>query len=236
MKLMTSPGRIARILLMVFVCLLLLHLGVGVWRHFLGHDDRFGIIHQFSFDRENNAPTYFSALLLLVCAALLAITAIAKGRAKDPFRRHWTALSVVFAYMSADEVGRYHEMWPTFMPLLERGKGIMHFPWIPVGIVVVALFSIAFLRFLLSLQRRWKILFFTAGVVYISGALGLEAVCGLLKDVRCNQGLMYAVESTAEETLEMWGAILFIYSLLSYMHVNVGPLEIYFTRKLPDSG
>ncbi|MDO8586773.1 MAG: hypothetical protein Q7T82_06990 [Armatimonadota bacterium] len=156
MRLMISPGRAARVLLMVVACLLALHVGTGMWRHFLRHDDPYGIIRQFNFDRENNTPTYFSALLLMMCSALLAVIAAAKIRSRDRYRRHWIALSAVFAYMSFDEVGRFHEMWPALMPVLHRGKGIMHFPWIPIGIVVVVLFTIAFLRFLLALQRKWR--------------------------------------------------------------------------------
>ncbi|MDO8586772.1 MAG: hypothetical protein Q7T82_06985 [Armatimonadota bacterium] len=51
-----------------------------------------------------------------------------------------------------------------------------------------------------------------------------------------NQGLMYAVESTLEESLEMCGAILFIYSLLSYTRENVGRLEVHFAHKGCDAG
>ena len=41
----------------------------------------------------------------------LGAIAAAKVQARDPFRRHWVLLSLLFVYLSFDELTRMHENW-----------------------------------------------------------------------------------------------------------------------------
>jgi len=77
--------------------------------------------------------------------------------------------------------------------------------------------ALLYLRFLFVLPRRTKLLCFIAGGTYIGGALGMELVGGYIVTHWGEDNMAWAVASTFEELLEMLGASIFIYALLSYM-------------------
>jgi len=143
----------------------------------------------------------------------------------------------VLLYMSIDEACMIHETWSSYLPSLHRGAGIMHFPWIPVGIAVVALVAVSFIRFFLHLPRTTRMLMGAAAAAYVAGALGMEMLAGILKDVTINQGISYAMVSTTEENLEMLGMALFIFALLSYISEHMPRLELSVSPygKIPEA-
>jgi hypothetical protein len=83
--------------------------------------------------------------------------------------------------------------------------------------VILILF---FLRFYLGLPRRFKLLFGVSALVYVFGVIGMEMIDGLFFPVESNFTLIYDFLTTIEESLEMLGIILFIYSLLKYMTLD----------------
>jgi hypothetical protein len=68
--------------------------------------------------------------------------------------------------------------------------------------------------FLLQLPRRTALIFLVAGVVYISGVIGIE-ILGQPMDA---DTLEYNLLTLVEEGLEMFGVILFLYGLLDHVH------------------
>jgi len=80
------------------------------WEHGLGQDRFVEFVRLFDPDAEANVPTWFSSLLLLLAAALLAAMARAKHVRRDPFTPLWIALAMVFAGLSVDEFASVHEL------------------------------------------------------------------------------------------------------------------------------
>ena len=60
----------------------------------------------FNLDKENNVPTLFSFLLFFTCGILLNLIGRVK---KQSHQAHWKFLSLVFFYLSADEIFEIHE-------------------------------------------------------------------------------------------------------------------------------
>jgi hypothetical protein len=60
-------------------------------------------------------------------------------------------------------------------------------------------------------------LFLLAGAIYVSGALGMESIGAYIGDVISFNTKAYWLVSIFEELLEMFGVVVFIYSLLSYI-------------------
>jgi hypothetical protein len=56
-----------------------------------------------------------------------------------------------------------------------------------------------------------------AGAVYLTGAVGTEIVGNDMVRERLEDTLRYKMATMAEESLEMFGMILFLYALLRYM-------------------
>ena len=86
-------------------------------------------------------------------------------------------------------------------------------------------FVIAYLRFLMHLSLPIRNLFIAAGLIYVGGAIGLEAIGGRHFDLY-GKDAVYQVYTTVEELLEMTGIVVFIYALLEHIRIEFPELTI----------
>ena len=71
---------------------------------------------------------------------------------------------------------------------------------------MIGVVGLAFIPFLLSLERRLMALFILSGFIYVSGIIGVE----LLSEDMEEDSLAYGFATGFEESLEMLGAWLFL--------------------------
>jgi len=165
----------------------------------------------FSLSNERNIPTLFSSVILLGSCMLLWLIAYLTKSTGAPYSIYWALLSLGFLYLSIDETAYIHE---TFS---EEIAG-----WIFVVAPFVLLFFIAYIRFFLHLPRKTKLLFLCAGFLFIGGAFFLEFI-GSWRTSIADENVIattYIFFTTVEESFEMFGINLFIYSLLLYLKDN----------------
>jgi hypothetical protein len=205
----------------VAILLTVISLGGPYVQYVLGYDYVRGFLPVydglFNLDWEATIPAWFSSMLLLLCAVLLAAIAWEARAAEHPFATSWAVLSGIFLYLSVDETAGIHESVKPLVLFLSGGDGVLASPWVVVGVLAVAVFVLSYLRFLFHLPRRTAVLFVIAGTLYVGGAIGLE----LLGHARWNRlgdkDWIYYLYVTAEELSEMLGAVLFAYALLEYL-------------------
>ena len=171
---------------------------------------------QFDLEGEANLTTWYSSITLLLCAVLLQNIAHARRLTRDPWAGHWTFLAVVFVLASIDEVAMMHEAMTVPLHNLLHTSGVFYYAWVVVALPVVAGLGLASLRFLASLPRRRCIEFVVAGGVFLSGALGLEMVEGVIATQGGEGTLLMVLARWLEEVLEMVGVLLFVRALLSF--------------------
>ncbi len=212
------PKRVAMVLGSVVACLILADIAVVISIYFLDHDYVFGLVPLFHLDFEQNIPTFFSAVVILFCAALLFVIAAARKRQGERDYRYWVGLAAIFLFLSIDEAVSIHERLTNPMRAWFGASGVFHFGWvIPYGIFVVALVLI-YLRFLFQLPARIRHLILIAGAVYLTGAVGFEMVGGYYFARHGDQvDLIYSLLTTCEESLEMIGMLIFAYALMTYI-------------------
>lgn len=220
-----NPKRI----LIFFVSVVAILVGLSIWgQHirFFGVADIRGYWHEFLIeimmtafylDNESNVPTYINALLLFLPALLLAAIGAWKNLTKDKFRFQWIILALVFFVLSVDEIASFHERLIKPMRAMFGSEGFFFFAWIIPGIAAVVLFGFAFLTFFLHLEKKFELLFFFSLAVYISGVIGGEMVSGYFAANLGQKNYTYAVVASLEESVEMLGCTLIIYSLLEYL-------------------
>lgn len=105
-------------------------------------------------------------------------------------------------------------------------SGIFYYAWfIPYGIVIIIL-GIAYFKFFMSLPKRILRLFIFSAILFISGAIGMEAIGGMYDEKYGQDNLGYYLLYTIEELLEMFGSILFFYALLSYIKTKFKDLKV----------
>lgn len=216
-----EPARVAKILGVLAATLVLLHLATLVFRFGLGYGRVLGFVPEFNINRENNVPTYFSSFLLLICASLLAVIASWKHKSKGKFRRHWAVLAAIFLFMSLDETASLHEHLGSLLVENDlRMGGWFYFAWVVPGLILVGVFALAYLRFFLHLGKRFKRLFLASAGLYLGGALGMEMTGARYTETLGYSSAIVQLTQAVEESLELFGAVLFIYALLSYIDMH----------------
>lgn len=230
-----SPRRVGRALALGALALLLAHVAVQFSVYRLGHDRLWGFVYLFDLDREFNIPTWYSSFLLLICSVLLATIAAARKMQADRYTRHWSVLAVIFLYISLDETASIHEL--SIEPLRNalHASGLLYFTWIVPGTILVSVFVLSYLGFLAYLPAKTRNCFVIAGALYVGGALGVEAVEGRHADYYGTSNLPFALLVGAEESLEMFGLVTFIYALLAHLRAEVKEVRIHFEGKEPGS-
>lgn len=176
----------------------------------------FKIARAFDLDYERSVPTFFNIGLLFICTLLLLMIALAHKRAEGGFS-YWLTLSFIFLFLTFDEFFGLHERLNGLRSLVHT-SGLLYFLWVlPYAIAVLAI-GVTFLRFLWNSPPRFRMLCIVAGVMYVGGALGLEALGGSLFDATRNDtSFVYLLLIAVEEICEFVGLILFIYALMWYM-------------------
>src|SRR5678815_2234321 len=81
------------------------------------------LVGYLSLSYEANVPNFYQAALLLACATLLSLSAMAARRRGDGFIGRWWILACGFLYMSFDEAAQLHELAGKLMSM----KGIFYF-------------------------------------------------------------------------------------------------------------
>ncbi|RLB91315.1 MAG: peptidase M48 Ste24p [Deltaproteobacteria bacterium] len=191
----------------------------------------FGIVYWFDFDHENNIPAIYSGFTLLFCSLLLFIISISK---KNQYTHcaYWAVLSILFAYLSFDEVLVIHEQIGDMTEQFVTAEGFLFFPWvIPYGLLLIC-FVITYARFLFALPRKTMILFIASGVIFIAGALGFEVFSAKEAYLHGYNSIKYCILYTCEEFCEMSGIVLFLYALLLYLKEEINYLSLYKIRTI----
>ncbi|GAB4092643.1 hypothetical protein [Flaviaesturariibacter terrae] len=193
-----------------------------------------GVARILSLDGERNLPTAYNVFLLLADAVLLfvlAARAVPKGLLKA---LAWLTLSLGFVLMGMDEAWTLHEdlIGPIRQRLGNRQLGLLYYSWIIPGLAVAAVVGLAYLRFLMSLPKPTRIGFVLSAFIYLSGALGMEALDGSYFESHGNN-FVYKMLTIVEEGLEMSGLILFCRYLLNYIEATCGSISFRFRVPAP---
>jgi hypothetical protein len=218
MSLLFSPKRAALALAGVAALLTLVSFVGYLFESSLGE-----FVKLISVGSDTSVPAWYSSLALLFCSALLAVTAMARRRNGDRFALRWAGLSLVFLYLSADEMLRLHErasdkvVQPIFKYLGVEAEGLLNYPWIALYAPLVLVFALAYFGFWIALPAKTRILFLAAAALFVGGGIGVEAFNALYDDLYGHEDLVAEAMTHLEELFEMMGVVTFVYALLSYV-------------------
>lgn len=178
---------------------------------------------------EFNLPTLFSALLLFASGILLFL--IFAGTKQRKFRYHWLSLGLIFIFLSLDESLMIHE---SVSKLIRRNftvEGSIHYGTWSIPYLIVTIFiAFTFLKFVLQLPKKTKIIFIVSGFVYVMGAAGIELAEGYFFLYYGEESFIYRLAHWSQEIVEMVGIIMFIYGLLDYLEKM--EIQILFKNKV----
>lgn len=189
-----------------------------------------GVLAVFSLGREQNLPTFFSALLMILATLLLAVIASLAVNGKKPDVSRWVILSGGFLLMAYDELFSVHEslIRPVRSMMGDLDLPIFHFAWVVPGIVLVLVLGLFFAGFLLRLPPATRRIIVIAATLYLGGAIFVEMIEGAFIVREGPFSMTYAMIVTVEESLEMAGLLVFLYALLGYLADTYRAIEVRF--------
>lgn len=218
--------KIVFIRFLYLILLLLLANILGLLAKFnFDHDYFSGLILLFDFNIENNIPTLFSSLILILCSVLLAFIA-STHKKKNSSYYPWAGLSLIFLFLSVDEIASIHERLGALFRTALNTSGLLYHAWvIPYGVILLV-FIIVYFRFLMRQTKNIRNLFVVSGTTYVAGALGFELLGGWQNVLYGSNNITYSILYTCEEFLEMLGIVIFIYALLVYITKQFKTLKV----------
>ncbi|WP_207456248.1 hypothetical protein [Azospirillum sp. SYSU D00513] len=93
----------------------------------------------------------------------------------------WLLLAFIFPGLSADEALSIHEKLRNFVAA-EMRTGALRFAWVlPAGMLCLAGLAL-YIPFILSFPPRPRILLIASVPVFLSGAIGMEMIGGILEE------------------------------------------------------
>ena len=204
--------------LLAIACLLILGHIAGLVSGFgFGHFRLFGLVRLFDLNEEGNVPTYFSSMLHFIAGLLLFLIAFSYKKQGDRQWTKWFILGLFFFYVSIDESASIHEL--AINPVREYfgARGLLYFAWVIPACAILIAMGVYFARFLFQLPSKTRLLFFLSGGLFLGGAIGVELPEGLWVEQHGRENLVFGLFTAVEESLEMFGVILFIHALTGYL-------------------
>lgn len=209
-----SPVQIFKTLLLIVIMLCLLSL---ISTEVYSTTSSGGVKHimlKFNVGQENNVPTWFSSTLyIFVSMIAFWIAFTVQSMKTSRFLIHWYGIATLGLLLSIDESSSFHELLTPATKHFINTAGFFDNAWmIPIAGLVIA-FTILYIPWLISLPRRIAVIFITAGLLLVTGAMGFEGIGSLVLE-RYGADLFYHFIVAVEEGLEMVGISTAIYGLL----------------------
>jgi hypothetical protein len=217
------PSKVAAWLAVALAALTLLHGATVFVDRVLGHPRAFGFNALFYFSAEDNVPTLYSSFLMWIIAALALAMAMASRRREMSGVGAWLGIAAVFLFLGIDESASLHEkMSEPIREALGGVGGFLYFAYIiPYGIAL-AILTLVYWPFVTKLPTRTRTMVVVSAVLYIAGALALEAVGGRHYETMEVRDAPYILMITIEEFLEIAGLSLFLCAELEHVVERFG--------------
>jgi len=221
-----TPQRLFKLLSAIVGILVLMHALMLIADYGLGRDNMLEVRTLFDLNREENIPTMFSALQLLLAGALLFVLHCESRKTARGDALYWLALAAVFAFLATDEFCELHEqLIGPMQRWLHVKRGALTFAWVVPYAALVAVFAAAFVRFWWRLPARSRSLFAIAAVIYVSGGIGMEMVGSKIFTIYGWHSFQFDLQTMFEEFMEMFGITLFVYALAKLIQQRVDSIK-----------
>jgi hypothetical protein len=198
--------------------------GFFILEHVFGHNQVFGLAPLFDLNGERTFPT----MLAFIGFCSISLLALAAAQCSDlpADSVAWRAIAVLGLWLGLDEALSFHEQF------LDTARSIavhpvMYYGWYLFYVPVVGVMLLPFVPFFRRLPRATTAGLLLAGLVFIGGAVGVEAFGGYVAYQRHYfqaqeiAGLpvraVYELEVLVEECMEFAGVWLALRALARHV-------------------
>lgn len=225
-----TPVRALHVMIFITLALIAASAAGTLVKFFTGHDHLLGLIPLFNLDTEQNLPTLFSSTLLMISAALLVLIAYIERVERSQCAR-WFGLSGVFLFLSVDEFSCLHERLTAPVREVLQTQGAFYYAWTIPYLGAVCLLAIVYAPWFFRLERRVMGPFALAAILFLVGSLGFESLGSwYYGGVLSRKNFFYELFSTFEESLELFGVVVFVYALMLYIKIKHSGALVHFGK------
>jgi hypothetical protein len=179
----------------------------------------------FNVDQEVNIPTWFNQFLYLYAAVLALVASFFAARTALEMV-YWRAVSGLCIFLSLNEVAGFHELLIDPLRGTYELTGIWYQSWTIVGITLIGLAGVFFVRFFWELPRKVMVIMVVGALIHVTGSIGFEMIGGNHLSLYGYDNF-YIATATAEEFLEMVGVTTFLFGIMVYVRSRVKILDTY---------
>jgi hypothetical protein len=226
MTLSLSPPQLLKGLSCVIATLFFMHVLMLIADYGMGRDNLLELRTLFDLNGEQNLPTLFSTLQLLLAAGLLLLLANRSRLSKRADGTYWVGLALVFAFLATDEFCELHEKLIGPLRRMLHPTGALSFAWVIPYTAFVLVFAAAYCRFWWRLPTSSRKLFAVAAAIYVGGGIGMEMVGSKIFTVYGWHSFQFDAQTLVEEFMEMFGVALFVYALAELVPLRMGELTL----------
>ncbi len=229
-----SPGQVFVLLLICAGALFAMGLIALIWIYHFGAGALESIfLRKFDVISDQSLPTMFNAMVFQLCAGLSFWAGMISRKTSKPFVLQWLVLSLVFLFLSIDDLLMFHEAVGYVIGVklspAERLGGAFYYAWVIPAVPIVLILTLFMLRWFLHLPVRSRSLGALAALLFLAGAIGLEMFSSAVDYQRGAASVLTLSTSFVEEALETIGPIIFVYVLLDYLRRDDARLRIGFS-------
>lgn len=208
-----EKNKILRILITINISLLILYL----ISNYLFTATPKVIGHWFDLDSEATIAAWFSSSQLLI---IFFMSLFYSTMTKDEsLRRFYLLLSLAFLFFSMDETSAIHEGLTVISKKTSVNSPLpgAHGMWIFIysEILLIAIFVFRKSVVAFFYEKAGRVTFLAGGIIFVIGGVGLEIIGYFIHPDGASKSVQYIISTCLEESFELFGESLLIYSLLS---------------------
>ena len=218
-----------KILVFMFSCVLILFFfnTIFFWLEIKGFGSfRFNSL--FYLNEESNIPTYFSGLNLMFAAILTFILSLNRNNVTSVSTNFWRLLSIIFLFLSFDEVAMFHERIYRLTVLFTEYLNTPLVWYVPYSFLALFVIIILWKNFF-RLDFKTKIYMGSSAIMFLMGSIIFEHIsnnCESMFQIECGQLTLFWL-SSIEEILEMFSICIFNYSVIRIFEKNFDNLVLH---------
>ena len=231
-----TPKSAAKILGTITIVLICANLFFNFIKYLTKDSSFYGLIPLFNLNYEHNIPSFFSGCLFLISAVFLIQIWKVKKHYNKP-QKIWILLAFLFVFLAYDELFKVHELLIDPIRNTWHTTGLLYYAWFIVYGVGVLLLAVLFYPEWKRLNKKFQLLFSAAATTFMTGAIGFEMIGGayyesINRETAINRGdVISGVLYTIEESLEMAGLLIFIYSLMLLLEKELDGAVLIVSEK-----